>query len=245
MYTFRLHPIATALLMTISSPLWAEKSDTLEPITIRATNDSATNFTTPDSTTATGLNLSQRETPQSISVITEKQLKDQNATTFSKALEQAPSIYRRIWGNSSSGYNFYLSRSYEINNFRIDGANVQGISGSQAMNNTDSAIYESVSLVRGSTGLTSGVGNPGGLIELTRKKPTTERQFSAEVGGGSWKHYRTVLDGSGALNSDGSLRGRSIVVYDMAVNGSVALNNAVLPYTAFLNTILRQKPPLL
>ena len=68
--------------------------------------------------------------------------------------------------------------------------------------------------MRGATGLASGTGEPGGVLELTRKRPTREARTSIEAGGGNWSHIRTVLDSSGALNRDGSLRGRGIAAYD-------------------------------
>ena len=125
-----------------------------------------------------------------------------------------PHLYHRTWGNTNSGYNIYLSRGYTLDNYRIDGASRQGMNGTQAINNSDSAIYESLSLVRGATGLASGTGEPGGVLELTRKRPTREARTSIEAGGGNWSHVRTVLDSSGALNRDGSLRGRGIAAYD-------------------------------
>lgn len=137
--------------------------------------------------------------------------------TFADADPRAlahPHLYHRTWGNTNSGYNIYLSRGYTLDNYRIDGASRQGMNGTQAINNSDSAIYESLSLVRGATGLASGTGEPGGVLELTRKRPTREARTSIEAGGGNWSHIRTVLDSSGALNRDGSLRGRGIAAYD-------------------------------
>ncbi|WP_298079300.1 hypothetical protein [uncultured Cardiobacterium sp.] len=71
-----------------------------------------------------------------------------------------------------------------------------------------------MSVVRGSTGLRNGLGDPGGNIQMQRKRPTAEPRFSIDAGAGSWEHYRTVLDGGGSLNDNGTLRGRMVAVYD-------------------------------
>ena len=208
-------PLALALLAALPALAHGENATTLKPITLTSEQGaSENNYTLPANSTATGLDLSLRQTPQSVSIVTARQLDDQQANTLGQALDQTPGIYHRTWGNTNSGYNIYLSRGYTLDNYRIDGASRQGMNGTQAFNNSDSAIYESLSLVRGATGLASGTGEPGGVLELTRKRPTREARTSIEAGGGNWSHIRTVLDSSGALNRDGSLRGRGIAVYD-------------------------------
>lgn len=208
-------PLALALLAALPALSHGENATTLKPITLTSEQGaSENNYTLPANSTATGLDLSLRQTPQSVSIITARQLDDQQANTLGQALDQTPGIYHRTWGNTNSGYNIYLSRGYTLDNYRIDGASRQGMNGAQAINNSDSAIYESLSLVRGATGLASGTGEPGGVLELTRKRPTREARTSIEAGGGNWSHVRTVLNSSGALNRDGSLRGRGIAAYD-------------------------------
>lgn len=228
MSPFTLRPLAAAIGLVLAMPAWAQQNaadndaaarstTTLSPIITRALaneRESAINYTTPNSTAATGLNLSLRETPQSVSVVTARQIEDQGTTTVDETLALLPGVFHRTWGNRSAGYNSYLSRGYEIDNYLIDGANLFGFDDSQSKNNTDSAIYESINFVRGATGLASGIGDPGGVIEFVRKKPTVDRRASLEVGAGSWRHYRTMLDASGALNDDHSLRGRVVVALD-------------------------------
>ncbi len=183
-------------------------------ITKALREQAASNYTIQNASSATGLDLSLRETPQSVSVVTSRQISEQGSTTVDDTLELLPGIYRQTWGSPSAGYNNFISRGYTIDNYLIDDANMQSLANTQALNNVDSAIYESVNLVRGATGMISGTGDPGGAIELIRKKPTAERRLSVEAGVGSWNHYRTVVDASGALNERRSLRGRLVVALD-------------------------------
>ncbi|WP_314775146.1 TonB-dependent siderophore receptor [Cardiobacterium hominis] len=189
---------------------------TLAPVVVNAERSLETNYTIPASISATGLDLTLRETPQSISVMTQKRMEEQQLNSVSEVIAHAPGIYFQKYGNSADGYHYYISRGYRIDNVNIDGLDASGDGSGYglSLHNTDSAVYESASVVRGSTGLRNGIGDPGGNIQMQRKRPTAEPHFSIDVGAGTWGHYRTVFDGNGALNHNGSLRGRAVAIYD-------------------------------
>ena len=213
------YQLASLTTLIVFSPLAAAQQSepaTLWPVVISAERSQETNYTIPSSISATGLDLSLRETPQSISVTTQKRMEEQQLNSVSEAIAHTPGIYFQKYGNSADGYHYYVSRGYAINNLNIDGLDASGDGSGYglSLHNTDSAIYESLSVVRGSTGLRNGLGDPGGNIQMQRKRPSAETQISIEAGAGSWGHYRTVLDANGALNDNGSLRGRTVAVYD-------------------------------
>ncbi len=213
------YQLASLTTLIVFSPLAAAQQSepaTLSPVVISAERSPETNYTIPSSISATGLDLSLRETPQSISVTTQKRMEEQQLNSVSEAIAHTPGIYFQKYGNSADGYHYYVSRGYAIDNLNIDGLDASGDGSGYglSLHNTDSAIYESLSVVRGSTGLRNGLGDPGGNIQMQRKRPSAETQISIEAGAGSWGHYRTVLDANGALNEGGSLRGRTVAVYD-------------------------------
>lgn len=213
------YQLASLTTLIVFSPLAAAQQSepaTLSPVVISAERSPETNYTIPSSILATGLDLSLRETPQSISVTTQKRMEEQQLNSVSEAIAHTPGIYFQKYGNSADGYHYYVSRGYAIDNLNIDGLDASGDGSGYglSLHNTDSAIYESLSVVRGSTGLRNGLGDPGGNIQMQRKRPSAETQISIEAGAGSWGHYRTVLDANGALNEGGSLRGRAVAVYD-------------------------------
>ena len=177
-----------------------------------------TNYTIPASSAATGIRLTQRETPQSLSVVTEKQMDDQGLDTLQDVLKQTPGVFHSKMGNNVSGHSEFISRSQAIDSISVDGA-PKFLYDSKAIrrgtNNLDSALYEQVVVVRGASGLSNGgMGEPGGTVALERKKPTAKPAVSVEAGVGSWKHYRFVLDANHPLNADNTLRGRAILVSD-------------------------------
>ena len=176
------------------------------------------NYTIPASSAATGIRLTQRETPQSLSVVTEKQMDDQGLDTLQDVLKQTPGVFHSKMGNNVSGHSQFISRSQAIDSISVDGApkflyDYKAIR--RGTNNLDSALYEQVVVVRGASGLSNGgMGEPGGTVALERKKPTVKPAVSVEAGVGSWKHYRFVLDANHPLNADNTLRGRAILVSD-------------------------------
>ncbi|MBS6045162.1 MAG: TonB-dependent siderophore receptor [Neisseria sp.] len=176
------------------------------------------NYTIPASSAATGIRLTQRETPQSLSVVTEKQMDDQGLDTLQDVLKQTPGVFHSKMGNNVSGHSEFISRSQAIDSISVDGAPkflYDGKAIRRGTNNLDSALYEQVVVVRGASGLSNGgMGEPGGTVALERKKPTAKPAISVEAGVGSWKHYRFVLDANHPLNADNTLRGRAILVSD-------------------------------
>ena len=178
----------------------------------------ASNYTIPASSAATGIKLTQRETPQSLSVVTAKQIEDQGLDSLQDVLKQTPGVFHSKMGNNVSGHSEFISRSQAIDSISVDGAPkflYDGKAIRRGTNNLDSALYEQVVVVRGASGLSNGgMGEPGGTVALERKKPTAKPAVSVEAGVGSWKHYRFVLDANQPLNADNTLRGRTILVSD-------------------------------
>lgn len=102
-------------------------SETLElgAIEVSATSFGATTegtglYTTSSTATATGLNLSLRETPQSVTVITRQRMDDQALNSLGMVLDQTPGVSHSS-GTDYVGYTYTYSRGYRIANFDVDG----------------------------------------------------------------------------------------------------------------------------
>ena len=76
----------------------------------------------PTSSVATGIRLTQRETPQSLSVITEKQIDDQRLDTLQDVLKQVPGVYHSKMGNNATGDSQFAARGSAIDSVSVDGA---------------------------------------------------------------------------------------------------------------------------
>lgn len=177
-----------------------------------ANSDASTEHTksyTSDTVSIGKLLGSVKETPQSVSVITQQRMQDQHITTVNDVLGKTTGV-TVFQGSSQSSR--YLARGFDITNYRVDGgASVRSVS--FASKDQDMAIYDHVEVLRGADGLYAGNGEPGGSVNLVRKRPTAINQVNIVQSVGSWDNYRTELDVSGPLGFDGRLRGRSVVVY--------------------------------
>lgn len=161
--------------------------------------------------TPTRMVLTPRETPQSISVITRQEMNDFNLTSIDKVMHHTPGVSVITFDSERTEY---YSRGFAINEFQYDGIPMTRNSRYSAGNTlSDMAIYDRVEVLKGATGLLTGSGQPGATINLIRKKPTHDFQGHASIGAGSWDNYRTEVDASGALNEEGSIRGRAVAAY--------------------------------
>ncbi len=174
--------------------------------------DGTGSYTTGAVSIGKGAPQSLRETPQSVSVVTRQVMDDNNLTSLSDVLEDTPGItfqYRNFGGH------VYTSRGFSLlaESFLVDGIGGQGYQITGWMQ-PDMAIYDRVEVLRGASGLLVGAGQPGGAVNLVRKRPTADNKFSITTRAGSWDQYRVDLDGSGKLNDSGTLRGRMVAAYD-------------------------------
>lgn len=166
-------------------------------------------YTISSMATATKFQLSQRETPQSVSVITRQQIDDRGFQSLDEVARDATGLSTRQIGGGERTQ--FFSRGFEINSFMADGVPLAYDYDTQGV--ATLAMYDHVEVLRGASGLMTGVGNPSGTINLVRKRPTAAPQFSVTTSAGSWDNYRGEVDGSGPLNESGSVRARGVVAY--------------------------------
>ncbi|MFJ2478990.1 TonB-dependent siderophore receptor [Pseudomonas sp. NPDC087598] len=171
------------------------------------TTENSNAYTTGAMSTATRMNLSIKETPQSVSVVTRQQMDDFKLGTLSEAMSQTTGV---VVQHMDSDRVSYSARGYSINNFQIDG---MLNTFDRMKTDADTIIYDRIEVVRGATGLTTGAGDPSATINMVRKRPTAQGQALAGVSGGSYDDYYSYVDVGGPLAFDGRLRGRTVLAY--------------------------------
>lgn len=180
--------------------------------------ESASNYTVSRSSSASKLDLALKETPQSVTVFTEKLMQDMNANNVDEVLNYTPGVTVIENGVPGAGRVQYFSRGFAVNSFQIDGLMVDGAAfGAQnnASNRTaigfqDAFLYERLDIIRGSTGLTSGQGDPSASLSFIRKRPLPERKIALNLKYGSWDNKRGEFDFSTPMNESGTLRTRLV-----------------------------------
>ena len=154
----------------------------------------------------TGLDLSLRETPQSVTIIHRDRIEDFGLTDVNQLLAQVPGVNVE---KVETDRTYYNSRGFDITNFQVDGIGLPLIWGIQ-FGDLDTVLFDRVETVRGANSMMTGTGNPSATINYVRKRPTAEFQARGALGYGSWNDFRAEADVSGPLNGSGSLSGRLI-----------------------------------
>lgn len=169
-------------------------------------------YTARASSTATGLALSLRETPQSVTVFTRQRMDDQGIVLQEDMVRQTTGLTFAQYGPTGGDTNFYFARGFQVKNFQVDGVNRLFSDYTGIFQTSDMAMFDRAEIVRGASGLMSGAGTPGATINLVRKRPTAEFLGSVKLTAGSWDFGRAEVDVSSPLNEAGSVRGRVVAV---------------------------------
>ncbi|MFA5549729.1 MAG: TonB-dependent siderophore receptor [Porticoccaceae bacterium] len=155
--------------------------------------------------TATKLNLSLFETPQTVTAISRAQMDDFALDSVGDVLNYTPGVTVEEVETDRA---YYTARGFDIANFQYDGVGVPFTYGIN-LGQQDTAIYEKVEVVKGAAGLITGLANPSATINYVRKRPTDELQIASGAAFNEWNGVRLDGDVSGALTS--TVRGRLVV----------------------------------
>lgn len=196
--------VMIAPLAHADAPLAAD-ARTLDTVKVTADGEIANGYTVKNTRSATKLDLSLRETPQSVTVITRQRLDDMGLFSLSDVMGQVTGVSVSVTDSERISY---VSRGYTIENFQIDG--MLNTFGGSIKTNTDNVIYERIEVIRGATGLTTGAGDPSGTISMVRKRPTDTFQMSSNLTVGRWGNQRLEADLGGPVAWDGRIRARVV-----------------------------------
>ncbi|WP_158601996.1 TonB-dependent siderophore receptor [Pararobbsia silviterrae] len=163
----------------------------------------------PPSTVGSKIPVAQREIPQSVSVITQQQIEQQNASTLADVMRYTPGIEALPVSSVTTSY---IARGFPITTFQLDGVPTALTSSSVGAPDEDVSMYDRIEVLRGASGLFNGFGGDGGTINLVRKRAPSTFEASADVGIGNYADHREQLDIGGPLNQSGSLRARVVAM---------------------------------
>ncbi|WP_440976653.1 ferric-rhodotorulic acid/ferric-coprogen receptor FhuE [Pseudoxanthomonas winnipegensis] len=183
---------------------------TLDKLQVKG--ERAPDYTVKTTAAGTGLDLGLRQIPQSVSVVTQQRIEDQNLQTIGEVLGNVAGVTNR---QVDSERNQFYARGFDIDNFQFDGIPTtmeQGWNYSDA--SMDTALYQRVEIVRGAAGLLTGTGNPSASVNLIRKHADSNTLTgSVTVGGDSFGSTRATVDVTTPLNASGTVRARAVGNY--------------------------------
>ncbi|BBT72511.1 MULTISPECIES: ferrichrome porin FhuA [Enterobacteriaceae] len=156
------------------------------------------------SATATKTDTPIEKTPQSVSVITRQELDMRQPTTVKDAMAYTPSVFSTR--GSSSTYDVVSIRGFTApttvnTNQYLDGMKLQGNNYSEV--SMDPYFLERVEVMRGPTSVLYGNSNPGGIVSMVSKRPTTEPLREIQFKMGTDNLWQTGFDFSDAIDDAG------------------------------------------
>jgi catecholate siderophore receptor len=180
----------------------AQAEKTLSTVTVREKAETAEG---KDSLRATETSIGKgkqqlRDIPQSITVVTEKQLDDRNLDTVKDALKQTAGITFQAAEGGEEDIRlrgFALSTTGDI---FVDGLR------DPAFYDRDTFNLDRVELLRGSASMLFGRGSTGGAVNLVNKVPRLMDENQIDVTVGSHNHRRVVGDFNQQTGENSALR---------------------------------------
>ncbi len=156
------------------------------------------------SATATKTDTPIEKTPQSVSVVTRQEMEMRQPTTVKEALSYTPSVFSTR--GSSTTYDVVTIRGFTTSttvntNQYLDGMKLQGNNYSEV--SMDPYFLERVEVMRGPTSVLYGNSNPGGIVSMVSKRPTTEPLKEVQFKMGTDNLWQTGFDFSDAIDDAG------------------------------------------
>ncbi|MEH1981575.1 MAG: TonB-dependent siderophore receptor [Nostoc sp.] len=175
-----------------------------EPIELVVTGEQD-GYSVPDSTTATKTDTPQRDIPQSIQVIPQQVIKDQQITRISDVARNVSGV--SLEGSYGANTDAYIIRGFVTYNSLRNGF--------QAGDNyIDPNTIERVEVLKGPASVLYGQFEPGGVVNYVTKQPLATPYYASEFTVGSYGEYKSSIDISGPLTPDKKLLYRLNVGYE-------------------------------
>ncbi|MFT4171424.1 MAG: TonB-dependent siderophore receptor [Rhodocyclaceae bacterium] len=199
--------LASTIAALFAPAAWAQQSN-LEPVRVSAEGAPADGYGSPTANIGGKGDAPVKEIPQPVSVVTRERIEDQNMVRLEDLARRTTGML--VLANDQGRSSIFV-RGYELDAYLVDGlpAPLSSIYGTQP----DLSIYDHVDVLRGPAGLYNGSGEPGGTVNLARKRALKDFAVSGSLALGSWDAVRTEADVTGSLNADGSVRGRAVAAY--------------------------------
>lgn len=169
----------------------AQEDDSIELVVTGERDDG---YRAPNATTATRTDTPLRDIPQSIQVIPQEVLRDQNVTRLEEALRNVPSVTTNV-------SSLYFGNLFNIRGFTLNQTNLlrNGITDRLGLNAIDLSNVERVEVLLGPASVLYGGAAPGGTINVVTRQPLQDPFYAIDATIGNYDFYRGRVDLSGPL----------------------------------------------
>ncbi|WP_029354521.1 TonB-dependent siderophore receptor [Bosea sp. 117] len=176
----------------------------LDPINVEGTGNGTVGYVATASTAGTKTDTPLIETPQSITVVTRQELDDRGVQRLTDAVNYTPGV-RTGQAGFDPRYDTFTIRGFDTtyNGIYRDGLRLPGAN--MSVFKVEPYGVDSVTILRGPSSALYGLGSPGGLVDITSKRPTETAFGEVELQGGNYDHLQGQFDIGGPLDKDGTL----------------------------------------
>lgn len=161
--------------------------------------DDTTSYVAEETSTATKTDTPLIETPQTINVITRAEMNTRLVQNISQAVMYTPGILTEMYGPVMRD-DYFNIRGFDAPQF-LDGLGLVGIN----YGNLRIEPYglERVEILKGPASMLYGQSSPGGLVNMTSKRPTEAPVREILLTGGSFKRMQAGIDLGGPIDEKG------------------------------------------
>ncbi|MGP5308414.1 TonB-dependent siderophore receptor [Vreelandella alkaliphila] len=136
------------------------------------------------------------DTPASVSVVTEKEIEQRNASTTEEVLHYTPGVLTDYYGTDDRN-DYFKIRGFQATTYR-DGLTLGSMRGVRE----EPYAYERVEVLRGANSTLFGPADPGGSVNFVSKRPRFERFGEGYLSYGSFDAKEAGVDVGDTLNAD-------------------------------------------
>lgn len=179
-------------------------NDTIETVVVRAPH-----YVPADTDAGTKLGVPLIETPQSLSVVTRDQVDLLDMQNLGQAVRYTAGVVGENYG-ADQRYDYLTMRGFTPIQY-VDG--LQAPIGSISSIGVDLYGFDSVQMLKGPASALYGLATPGGIVNLTSRRPQAEASGSAQVQIGTYNNYEIAGDVTGTLWGESTVTGRLTAIY--------------------------------
>lgn len=176
----------------------------LDTVDVVGADGGTVGYVATRSTAGTKTDTPLIETPQSVSVVTRQELDDRNVQTLTEAVNYTPGV-RTGQSGFDPRYDVFTIRGFDTtyNGIYRDGLRLPG--SNMSVFKVEPYGVESVTVLRGPSSALYGLGSPGGVVDITSKRPTEKAFGEIEVQGGNYDWLQGQFDIGGPLDKEGQV----------------------------------------
>ncbi len=190
----------------------ADGSTMLQPITVAGEATATNGIVAKGSRVGTKTDTPILEVPQTVNVITRKEMDQRGATDFNLIVSYTPGIRAIDYPGGQGAPDIYLRgfRAFNLFSMYRDGLR-SGFN--QYDTDVEQFALEQIDVLKGPSSVLYGQGAPGGIVNMTSKRPTDTPLHEVETQYGSFNRKQIAVDLGGPVNTDGTVLYRLTGLY--------------------------------